>query len=543
MRTPSFMLRRAVAMAVMAGMAATGAIGAIADPAQADTAPAAGTPTTVAADALSTWQVNGVVWSAATVGNTVYATGQFTRARPPGTNAGDSHEVARANLLAFDISTGKLLAFNHRLNGPGYRVIASPDGSRIYVGGAFTRVDGRPRAHVAAFVTATGALDAAFHPSVAGTVRAIAVTSSTVYLGGNFRKVGKAKRIRLAAVRRRNGALLRWAPVADAEVYALTMSPNRKRVIVGGKFQHLNKKAKVGVGAVDASTGRSRRWISQPIPTATNGKYSFVTDLRTYGSVVYGSADGEGKHWFDGRFAANANTGALIWLDNCYGATYGIFVTGGVVYSVGHAHDCSSLGAFGETTPITNQRALAETTAATGHDPAAPGAGSHYRHQPIPSLLHWFPTLSPGTFTGKTQAAWAITGNSRYVALLGEFTKVNGVAQQGLTRFAIRPLSTNKQGPLASSVLTPTVTVPSSGSVKVTWRATWDRDNATLNYRVVRDDGTVVALVPRRSAFWSRPQMSVTDTGLTAGTTYRYRIQVNDALGNVLGSSWVSITA
>ena len=38
-------------------------------------------------------------------------------------------------------------------------ITASPDGSRVYVGGDFTAVDGAARGHVAAFDTATGALD------------------------------------------------------------------------------------------------------------------------------------------------------------------------------------------------------------------------------------------------------------------------------------------------------------------------------------------------------------------------------------------------
>ena len=46
-----------------------------ADPAPADV---------VTTDALPTWQINGVVYSQAIVGDTVYVTGSFTSARPPG---------------------------------------------------------------------------------------------------------------------------------------------------------------------------------------------------------------------------------------------------------------------------------------------------------------------------------------------------------------------------------------------------------------------------------------------------------------------------
>ena len=54
-----------------------------ADSARADTAPPVPTtPATVSADSLPTVQIDGIVWSQAVVGNTVYAGGSFANARP-----------------------------------------------------------------------------------------------------------------------------------------------------------------------------------------------------------------------------------------------------------------------------------------------------------------------------------------------------------------------------------------------------------------------------------------------------------------------------
>jgi hypothetical protein len=511
---------------------------ALAAPAQADTVPATGVPATVSADPLPTWQVNGVVWSAVTVGNIVYATGKFTKARPPGTAVGNAKEVTRNNLLAFDITTGNLVtSFNHSLNGQGLRVAASPDGSHVYVGGEFTTVDGQTRNHIAAFKTATGALDTAFKPSVSGKVRAIAATNSTVYFGGNFFSVNGSARTRLAAAAVSNGALsTTWKPVADDdEVFALLVSPDAKRVIIGGRFQKLNGATHVGIGAVSGSNGAIATWTSKPIPAKSGTKFSYVTNLVTDGTTVYGAGDGEGGHWFDGRFAATLSTGALVWLDNCYGATYGLQVTGKTLYEVGHAHDCASLGAFPETKPQTWHRTLAETTAKTGTDKAPAGANSNYLHQPIPSLLQWFPTLAMGSYTGQYQAAWTVTGNANYLALGGEFPKVNGKAQQGLVRFAVKAKAPNKVGPTASTSLVPTLTKPAAKSVKVSWKATWDQDNNNLTYAVLRDTGTTpIYSVTKASAFWTLPAMSFTNTGLTTGSSHTYRIRVTDPLGNVL---------
>jgi len=137
-----------VAAIVIGGAAAvtTGALRAA-----ADTAPPPGTPATVSADALPTVQQNGVVWAEVTVGNTVYATGSFSETYPAGAAKTTANQTPRANLLAFDITTGNLItAFNHALNAQGLGITASPDGSRVYVVGDFTTVDGQTRNHIAA---------------------------------------------------------------------------------------------------------------------------------------------------------------------------------------------------------------------------------------------------------------------------------------------------------------------------------------------------------------------------------------------------------
>src|SRR5262245_22629030 len=50
------------------------------------------------------WSTNGPVKAVLIVGNTVYAGGEFTTVRPSGGGA----TVARANLAAFDLTTGAL---------------------------------------------------------------------------------------------------------------------------------------------------------------------------------------------------------------------------------------------------------------------------------------------------------------------------------------------------------------------------------------------------------------------------------------------------
>src|SRR5690242_16504742 len=135
------------------------AVGAQAAPAPIQPRPA----TAVTADRLPTVQVNGVVWSQAVVGNTVYAGGSFSTARPAGSAPG-ANTVSRTHLLAYDIRTGVLVpGFAPQLNGQVLSVAASPDGSRIYIAGDFTTVNGVVRYRVAALDPTTGAVVTAFN--------------------------------------------------------------------------------------------------------------------------------------------------------------------------------------------------------------------------------------------------------------------------------------------------------------------------------------------------------------------------------------------
>ena len=74
--------------------------------AHADTAPATGTPATVSADALPTWQINGVAWSQLLVGNTVYVDGKLHQGAPAGRRGRRAGEIDAQNIFAYDIRTG-----------------------------------------------------------------------------------------------------------------------------------------------------------------------------------------------------------------------------------------------------------------------------------------------------------------------------------------------------------------------------------------------------------------------------------------------------
>ena len=530
------------------------------------------TPVTVAADALPTTQINGVAWSQAVVGNTVYVAGSFTSARPAGAPAG-TQETPRGNLLAYDIRTGQLItSFAPTLNAQALVVTASPDGSRIYVGGDFTVANGQPRNRVAAYSTATGQLVTDFRPSANGQVRAIAATDSAVYLGGYFTAVGSSARNRLAAVRASDGGLLPWAPrpgvgptdgnslgdVQDANgnwvpnpknqqtsnaVRALVVAGSGGQVVVAGHFDTLNGVKATGVGALDGVTGETRPFAINQLIT-NQGVNAAVNSLTTDGRTVYGTGyDFYGPGNLEGSFAATADGGAVLAINDCKGDHYGSFPMGGALYTAGHPHDCANIGGFPEENPRINKYATALSLVPAGTVGPNTQANGNFRGQPAPALLPWFPTMAMGTFTKQYQAAWAVDGDDRYVVYAGEFPRVNNSPQQGLVRFAVPTIAPNKVAPTGSEGLTPTVVSVSAGTARVSWQAASDNDNEHLVYRVVRNGDTAAPVFETTAAstFWHRPSMGFVDRGLTPGATYTYRVHAFDPFGNTARGSTVSV--
>jgi hypothetical protein len=502
----------------------------------------------VTADALPTVQTDGTVWSVEVVGDTAYAVGNFDHARPPGTQPGDPAEVPRRGILAFDVRTGELLPFNPTISGTAFtstgnhrafcdsvgtnrwecdapfRVKASPDGRRIYIGGDFTHVNGQPRYYIAAFATATGALVPGFRPTMDRPVRGLAVSDTTVYAGGMFTGVNGEPRERLAAFST-GGQLLPWQPRTDGTVRALTLAPDNSRVVVGGDYDRINGASIRGLAAVDATTGANTPWSSRSIPKDSRGR-AYVTDLVTAGAHVYVAVNGEGSGVFDGRLAADPYTGDIRWTSDCLGATWGIAVMRDVVYSASHAHDCSVIGGFPEVTPRWYHRVLAETV-----DPAI----TDTKGRPAPELLHYFPNTNHGPADSVfKQGPWTVATSGTYVVYGGEFTTVNGRPQQGLTRFGPPDKAPNASGP-EFPLHPPTLSSTSPGVVRVAWRATWDRDDPELRYDVLRDgSSTPIGTLTARSNFWTLPGLSFLDTTARPGGTHTYRIRATDPDGNTI---------
>ncbi len=512
----------------------------LAAPASADTMPPdpnnPASPPTVGATALPTTQMDGVAWSQTVIGDNVYVAGKFNNARPSGSPAG-SNNTPRSNFLVYNITNGLLNSgINVPLNAQALAVAATPDGSRIYIGGDFTTAGGGNYYRIVAINAATGQVISSFRPIMESEVRALAVTNTAVYAGGTFSSVNGTATGYIAKLDPTNGSLVTsWKASADYVVDALAVSPDGSRVYAGGRFQHVNGENHYGLVMLNGTTGATLPFPANSVirDAGVNAGITamYATSDRIYGSgYVFGSGGN-----FEGIFSADAVTGALVWMEDCHGDTYTVQPLGNAVYGAGHPHDCRNVGGFPETNPRTFHHTLAFSKAQTGTltNDGNPNY-ANFRGQPSPTLQTWFPNWTTGSFTGQGQAVWSLAGDSRYLVAGGEFPAVNGQSQYGLTRFAFDSVRRSTTGPNNNTALTPTATSTTVGQARVTWTSTYDQDNIQLSYALSRDGNTAnpIYTTTKSNNFWNTGAMSFTDTAVAPGSTHTYTITVTDPDGN-----------
>ena len=280
------MLRRRVLPALVTS---TSLLAALWAPAGASAIPSnSGDPAAIVTD--------GPVYAIAHVGNLTYVGGIFTAAGPPG-----GPLTPRANLAVVDES-GALTPIAPVVDGQVNTIAV--DGTRVFIGGTFTHVNGVSRNTIAALDAATGATNG-FDPDIpsekggvpvrlqtrslvfaAGTLYAatdqplgfarvpydlnpqpsgtntnsyvITLTNDDdrIYAGGAFTKAGPMgihQRSRLLAFDPTGGVDTDWAPTANGTVYALAASG--LNLYLGGLFTTVNGTPREHIALIDGDSG------------------------------------------------------------------------------------------------------------------------------------------------------------------------------------------------------------------------------------------------------------------------------------------------
>jgi hypothetical protein len=517
------MRRFCTALLVGATIAASSVLTAVAPPASA-----VETPVPVRATPASMGQTNGTVYAVEHAGGRVFAGGNFTSIRPAGAAPGTG-EIAQAFLAAFDAATGAPdETFRHTFTNtwdgsPGiiHAVAASPDGSRIYVGGDFNDVDGVRQEHVAAFDTATGELIPTFGAEgVNGRVYAIAATDEAVYVGGTFTKSNWRSRPRAAAIAP-SGKPLPWAPAVNdsastgVPVTVYAMAVDAGKVFVGGSFDTVNGTAAHGLVALDPTSAALLPYAGDVVPAT-----SYVTSLNSDGQKLYATGrDNRGAVRFEGVKAFSLDTGTQQWYADCKGDSFDTQVLGGVVYVATHAHDCSRIGGWPESSPRI-YTSIYTLNAADG------------------SLLPFNPTMNgSATVAGSRDNTRSFATDGTQLFVGGGWTNVDGTEQANLARFTPTGPGSAPGIPWASA------TVDSTGAIVLRWRTVADLDDRKLTYSVYRTwrSTNPIYTATVDSTWWNRRSVSFVDTEAAPGVKTYYRVAVTDGTNTVFSVNTASV--
>ncbi|MFG2106542.1 hypothetical protein [Micromonospora chersina] len=349
--------RRRAATAVVAALAAAG--GALPpSPALAVNATHA---TVVGANPVD-WTphaLDGTVYRILQIGNRVYLAGSFTKVR----DAGQTAQLAMPRLVAIDATTGRIdTTFRPVVNGTVKALAASPDGRSLYIGGAFTTVNGVAAPRVARIDAATGARVAGFAPATLNNqVNDMRLVGNRLILGGAFQTVGGVTRRALAALNATTGAAdasvnLRVegprkttsGATAPVKIEALDVSADGRRLVFVGNFSSVAGVARHQLAVANLSdTGATLSgWSTlryQPQCAASMPTYLRGVDISPDGTwfvaVTTGAAFPGTLCDAASRFEFGTEAGGKqpTWVNYTGGDTLlSVAITGAAVYVGGH---------------------------------------------------------------------------------------------------------------------------------------------------------------------------------------------------------------
>jgi hypothetical protein len=292
----------------------------------------------------NTYMTNGKVYATALSGDrkVLYIGGEFTEVKQ---KSGASHKVS--NVAAINVKTGGAIStWRPKVSGKDavVRSLAVKNG-KVYIGGNFTSVEGKPRKNLAAVGAYTKAVVLSpFAPQVGGDtsyVFALEAGDRKLYAGGGFSKVNGAPRKNLAAFSLKTGALDRhWKPKATKaptckdpkcshKVRALELGSRGKSIFVGGSFSHMGGTNGRGaprqsVARLYTATGNLHPW---KIPSWTIQAPQTAWDLRATRTRLYGGF-GTRRNFLAAFRLDRGNAGARIWRFATTGNVQSVALTG-----------------------------------------------------------------------------------------------------------------------------------------------------------------------------------------------------------------------
>jgi hypothetical protein len=271
--------------------------------------------------------------------------------------------------------------------------------------------------------TATGeVVDPDFLPRVNQTVRTILVGDGLVYIGGAFKRIDGETRDHLAAFSTDGTLDPDWTPSTShtdpnhgAVVHTLEWSADGETIFVGGGFNRVDGQVRHSVARVTPDTAQLQLWQIPPNQVGTNVAW----DLLATPTVLYG-AFGDGPNWAGAYKVDATNVGSQIWRNGYVGNVQGLALspTGNRLFLAGHMGTAQLQQTVPGCNPSRNIRGLLMVDPTNGtHD------------------CSWVPQLEPwgNNFTG----AWMFLRTGGHLWVSGKFTHLSGVRQGAFARYTL----------------------------------------------------------------------------------------------------------
>ena len=306
---------------------------------------------------------NGEIWDMEVVGTgnnaRVIIAGNFTSIA---NTINPTTTINQAGLASYNLNTGLIdTQFRPTFGGGGVSAVeASPDGTKLFVGGSFNTVNGVAKQKVASLNLTTGAPVASFGftNSTNNAVTALAATNSTVYVGGRFTRINGVLKTGLAAVNAASGAVdasfdnqLSGGIGVNGQlgVPQLKLTHDNSKLLVVHTGRQIDGQDRLGMGIIDTATKellpfRSTLW------DLNLGRVGGVT--RIYGAdiapddsyfVVTSGSGGDAPPISDTVVAYPLNATSLqdsdvqpLWISRHFDSIYSAAITEQAVYVGGH---------------------------------------------------------------------------------------------------------------------------------------------------------------------------------------------------------------
>ncbi len=242
---------------------------------------------------------NGEIWDIEVVGSRVFIAGTFTTIQNQRSN--NTTTYTQRGLASYNLTTG-LVDTGFRPNfGTGRvdAVEASPDGTKLYVSGNFSTINGVSKRGLALINQSTGAAISTFTANTDARVTEIAATNSTVYIGGIFTRVNNVVRRSLAAVNGTTGALdtgfvnnlSGGIGVGGAlSVQRLKLTRDLSKLLVVHTGRQVNGEDRYGIALIGTASKQLLPWRTR----LWDDNLQFVGGIQR----IYGADIAPGDEWF-----------------------------------------------------------------------------------------------------------------------------------------------------------------------------------------------------------------------------------------------------